>query len=218
MKTQKHLLLVTIFAFLSFVSSAQFNIESRKNVYSNPNLKNFISTQKSVAIVPFKATISYKHIPKNYNIEENAMEEKRLGQNMQLGMFTYLLGKSEKYSVSFQDVERTNALLKQAGIFEKIDDILPDSLCKLLKVDAVIRCNYSYEKKGSEGGAIVSAVLLGGLSSTGSGGLTMQINDKVNGDLIWRFYKEMNETIGSNANEVMERMMRKVSRNFPYEK
>ena len=38
------------------------------------------------------------------------------------------------------------------------------------------------------------------------------------GELLWRFYKEMNEDVMSSANAVMERMMRKVSRNFPYEK
>jgi len=46
----------------------------------------------------------------------------------------------------------------------------------------------------------------------------MQINNGVDGVLLWRFYKEMNEGVFSNANELMERMMRKVARNFPYEK
>ena len=136
---------------------------------------------------------------------------------MQEGMFTYLLRKSDKYSVQFQDIQRTNALLKQKGIFDNLDEILPDSLCKILNVDAVIKCTYGYEKTGSEAGAIVSAVLIGN-GKTGSGGLTMQINDKKQGELVWRFYKEMNESITSNANEIMDRMMRKVSRNFPYEK
>jgi hypothetical protein len=102
-------------------------------------------------------------------------------------------------------------------LFDNLDEILPDSLCKVLNVDAVIKCTYEYEKTGSEAGAIVSAVLIGN-AKTGSGGLTMQINDKKQGDLVWRFYKEMNESITSNANEIMDRMMRKVSRNFPYEK
>jgi hypothetical protein len=44
----------------------------------------------------------------------------------------------------------------------------------------------------------------------------MQLYNGKDGELLWRFYKEMNETITSNANEVMERMMRKVARNFPY--
>ncbi|HEV8083888.1 MAG TPA: hypothetical protein VGP55_11825 [Chitinophagaceae bacterium] len=91
-------------------------------------------------------------------------------------MFTYLLRKSDKYTVSFQDVDRTNALLKSKSIYNNIDEITADSICKALGVDAVIKCRYSYEKTASEGGAIVKTVLLGSMGSkTGSGALTMQV-------------------------------------------
>ncbi len=137
---------------------------------------------------------------------------------MQQGMYTYLLRKASNYSVSFQEPERTNVLLKKDSIFYKLDQILPDSLCRILGVDAVITATYAYEKTGSEAGAIASSLLLGASGKTGSGALTMQVYDEDNGTLLWRFYKEMNETWTSNANELMERLMRKVSRNFPYEK
>ncbi len=216
MKPMKQLLLIIIL-FTGISASGQFMGESAKQIYKSPNYKEVLETHHTVAILPFKATISYKRTPKNFNAEANTAEEKKLGLNMQEGMFTYLLRKSDKYTVQFQDIQRTNALLKQKELFDHLDEILPDSLCKVLNVDAVIKCTYEYEKTGSEAGAIVSAVLIGN-AKTGSGGLTMQINDKKQGDLVWRFYKEMNESITSNANEIMDRMMRKVSRNFPYEK
>lgn len=82
---------------------------------------------------------------------------------------------------------------------------------------AVIKCAYDHEiVGGSEGGAIAKAILFGRASRTGSGALIMQIYDGKKGNLLWRFYKEMNENITSNANAIMDRMMRKVSRNFPY--
>jgi hypothetical protein len=94
-----------------------------------------------------------------------------------------------------------------------------DSIAKILGVDAVIKCSYKYEKTGSEGGAIAKTILLGaGTGKVASGQLTMQIYNGGDGDLLWRFYKEMNEDVLSSANQVMERMMRKVGRNFPYEK
>jgi hypothetical protein len=37
------------------------------------------------------------------------------------------------------------------------------------------------------------------------------------GELLWRFFKEMNEDVMGSANQVMERMMGKVARNFPYD-
>ena len=201
---------------ISSTTFAQF--ESSKQVYKAPAFKDSLEKHKVVAILPFKATIAYKRMPKGFNLEGNNLEEKKLGLNMQQGMYTYLLRKGGKYTVTFQDIERTNILLKQAGIFDNLDMILPDSLAKILKVDAVIKCSYAYEKTGSEGAAIAKTVLLGVGGKTGSGALVMQINQGNSGELMWRFYKEMDENFTSSANEVMERMMRKVSRNFPYEK
>lgn len=199
-------------------SKAQFGGERAKQTFSIKGLDDSLASHKTVAILPFKATISYKRLPKNHDPAQQKEEEKTLAENMQQGMYTFLLRKAEKYTVSFQDVERTNAILKKNGVFEKVDELLPDEAARLLGVDAIIRCGYAYEKTNSEGGAIVKAVILGGAGKTGNGSLTMQIYSGISGTLLWRFFKEMNENVTSNANEVMERMMRKVSRNFPYEK
>jgi hypothetical protein len=203
---------------ISQASEAQFSGERAKQTFSIKGLDDSLATHKTVAILPFKATISYKRLPKNHDPAQQKEEEKTLAENMQQGMYTFLLRKAEKYTVTFQDVERTNAILKKNGVFEKVDELLPDDAARLLGVDAIIRCSYAYEKTNSEGGAIVKAVILGGGGKTGNGSLTMQIYSGVSGTLLWRFFKEMNENVTSNANEVMERMMRKVSRNFPYEK
>ena len=208
--------LISVAIFISNFSFGQF--EGSKQIFKAPHYKDSLSKHKIVAILPFRTTISYKRMPKGFDAESNKAEEKKLGINMQQGMYTYLLRKGGKYFVTFQDVERTNILLRQAGVFENIDAMLPDSLAKILKVDAVIRCSYEYEKTGSEAGAIVKTVLIGSFAGkTGSGSLVMQINNGTDGGLLWRFYKEMNENVTSSGNEVMERMMRKVSRNFPYE-
>jgi hypothetical protein len=53
---------------------------------------------------------------------------------------------------------------------------------------------------------------------TGSGALTMQIYNGSDGELLWRFYKAMDDNVMSSTDQLMERMMKKVSRNFPYEK
>lgn len=156
-------------------------------------------------------------MPKNFDAEANKAEEQKGGINLQQGLYTFLLRKSDKYTVTFQETERTNILLKNAGVYDKLEEMLPDSICKVLKVDAVIKCSYAYEKTGSEAGAIAKVLLTGGGGKTGSGGMTLQIYNGSDGGLLWRFYKEMNETISSNGNEIMERMMRKVARNFPYE-
>jgi hypothetical protein len=213
---RKIIFLLLVASIFSFNVNGQF--ESSKQIYSSPHLKDSIAKHKTVAILPYRVTISYKRIPKNFDAVANKADEDKASINMQQGMYTFLLRKSDKYSVSFQETERTNILLRKAQIFDSLDLILPDSLCKLLGVDAVVKCAYAYEKTGSEAGAIAKLVLVGSSGKTGSGGLTMQIYNGSDGGLLWRFYKEMNEGITSNGNEIMERMMRKVSRNFPYEK
>jgi len=208
----------SILLFFCFFSSIYLFGQGAKQTYEAPNLKQTLSTHKIVAILPFRVTISYKKMPKNFDPAGNLQQEKEEGLNMQQGMYTYLLRKANDYTTTFQDVDRTNTLLKNAGVFDKIDDILPDSLCKILKIDAVIKCSYSYERTASEAGAIAKTMIFGFGGSTASGALTMQINNGTDGTLLWHFYKEMSERAFTSANQLMERMMKKVSRNFPYEK
>jgi len=186
--------------------------------FESPNLKAEIATHKIIAILPIKVTISYKKMPKDFSLEGNKLEEEKQGIGLQEAMYTYLLRKSKDYTITCQDVETTNILLKKAGLFDKLSETLKDSICKVLKVDAVIGASYAYERTGSEAGAIAKSLLLGVGGNVASGLLTMQIYSGNDGSLLWRFTKEMNERVWSSANDMVERMMRKVSRNFPYDK
>jgi hypothetical protein len=101
---------------------------------------------------------------------------------------------------------------------DKLAETAPEDLARILEVDAVIKCSYSYQKTKSEAGAIALTLLVGfGTGSVANGALTMQINDGQQGELVWRFYKQMQEDVMSSPAFLMERMMRKVGRNFPYE-
>lgn len=213
---QRKLLICFFLLTLTVTSFAQF--EAAKQTYSAPNLKSEIDKQKTVAILPFDVSITYKRVPKHYDPSATKSEEKELQTNLQSSMFTYLLRKANKYSVTFQDPNRTDALLKSKGVYDKLDLLTQDSICKILGVDAVIKSNYQYEKTASESGAIVKTVLFGGMGSkTGSGALTLQIYNGTDGNLLWRFYKAMNDDVMSSTDQLITRMMKKVSRNFPYE-
>jgi hypothetical protein len=204
---------------LSLVLLSFIGFSQEKQIFESPKMKQLIEGHKIVAILPFKATIAYKKLPKGYSDEAKKVEELAMGSQMQSGLYTYLLRKSDDYTVQVQDVEKTNSLLKKANLFDKLDEALPEEIAKVLGVDAVIKCSYAYEKTGSEGAAIVKTLLIGfGTGKVATGGLTMQINNGVDGDLVWRFYKQMAEDVMSSPAAMMERMMRKVGRNFPYEK
>ncbi len=210
----KNLFFLLLFMFAGYFGYSQ----STKQIFESPDLKSMVYSAKTVAILPFKVSISYKRTPKDVSLEQIKDNEKAESIQMQQGMYTYLLRKSKDYSVSFQEVDRTNALLKKAGVFENVDEVLSDSICKILGVDAIIKSSWSYQKTGSQGAAIATALLFGVATNTGSGQLVMQINRARDGGMMWRMAKEMNEGAFSSANELMERMMRKVGRVFPFEK
>jgi hypothetical protein len=193
------------------------NVFSQKQIFSSPNLKEIISTQKIVAILPFTTTISYKKQPKNFSVEANREQEIKMAKNIQSSMYTFLLRKADKYTVSFQDVDKTNILLKKAGIEDKLDEMTKDEIAKILGVDAAISGKFEQEQSKSEAGAIATAVLFGGFGGkTGSGTLTLTINNGKDGELLWRFMKTMDDNIATSTDDLVESMMRKVSRNFPY--
>ena len=213
---KKTVLLITICCFMGLTASAQF--ETAKQIYESPKLKEAVKTHKLVAILPFDVTITYKHLPKNYDPAANRIQEIKLGQSIQSSMYTYLLRKSSDYTVEFQDVEKTNTLLRKAKMLDSLGIHTKDEVAKLLGVDAVIFGTYAQETTKSEAGAIVTTALLGFGSKTGDGGITIQIANGTDGELLWRYTKRMNEDLLSSTDDVIERQMRKLSRNFPYTK
>ena len=213
---KKSLFLLLLFSTICITANAQWG-ESSKQTFESPKLKSEISKHKVVAILPFSVKISYKKQPKNFSAEANKNEEQSMAQSIQASMYTYLLRKASNYSVSFQDVDKTNVLLKKAGMLDKMDEYTKDEIAKILGVDAVLGGRFEKEQSKSEGAAIASAVLFGGLGGkTGSGSLFLTLNNGSDGELLWRFFKSMDDNIASSTDDLVERMMRKVSRNFPY--
>ncbi|MGN7202823.1 hypothetical protein ACTHQF_01010 [Pedobacter sp. SAFR-022] len=213
----KKAFLILVLISTNLLAFAQY--ENAKQVFGSPKLKNAVASHKLVAILPFASKISFKKQPKDFDAEAHIQKEIAMATSIQSSMYTFLLRKSNSYSVEFQDVEKTNILLKKAGLINKLDEVTKDELAAALGVDAVISGKFETEQTRSEAGAIVTTVLFGGLGSkTGSGSLTMVINDGKTGDMLWRFYKAMNDGVFTSSDELIDRMMRKVSRNFPYSK
>ena len=193
----KKLVLLTLL-FLSF------NLYSQKQIFESPQLSSTTKVHKIVAIIPFVVKITYKKQPKNFSAEANKEQEQKMAKSIQSSMYTFLLRKADKYTVSFQDVEKTNILLKKAGIADKLDEMTKDEIAKILGVDAVISGSFESEQTKTEAGAIVSAVIFGGFGGkTGSGSLTMMINNGTDGELLWRFFKTMDDNIATGTDDLV---------------
>jgi hypothetical protein len=212
---KKALLFIAI-CFAALSASAQG--ETEKQIYESPKMMDAIKTHKTVAILPFEVTITYKKLPKDYDAASNRETEEKYGRSIQSSVFTYLLRKADNYTVTFQDPEKTNVILAKAKMLDSLGVHTKDEIAKLLGVDAVIFGTYSQETTKSEAGAIVTTALFGFGSKTGDGGLTIQIANGFDGELLWKYSKRMNESLFSSTDDVIERQMRKLSRNFPYAK
>lgn len=191
--------------------------QTSKQVFESPNIKETIARHKLVAIIPFTATITYRHTPKGVTAESNLADEQKMAKGIQSSMYTYLLRRAKDYSVDFQDVDKTNILLTKAGLIDKLGETTSDELAKVLGVDAIISGIYAVEHTKTEGGAIASVVLFGAFAGGDkTGTLTMKINDGKDGSLLWRFAKGMEGSLFASTDDLITHMMRKVSRNFPY--
>jgi hypothetical protein len=209
--------LILMAFFMPCIAMAQF--EGSKQMFESPKLKSTIPLHKTVAILPFLVKITYRKQPKGYSLEGNKDQELTMTKSIQGSMYTYLLRKSDDFSVSFQDVDKTNILLKKAGMDGKLDEYTKDEVAKVLGVDAVLGGRFETEQTKSDGAAIATMVLLGGIGGkTGTGSLVLTLNNGPDGELLWRFFKTMDDSVGGSTDDLVERMMRKVSRNFPYEK
>lgn len=212
---KKILLTLVVLLSLTIVTHAQF--EAAKQIFESPKLKETIKTHKIAAILPFDVKISYRKPPKNFNADANRDQEQSMSKSIQLSMYTFLLRKNSDYTVSFQDVDKTNILLKKAGMLGKLDEFTKDEVAKALGVDAVLGGRFETEQTKSEAGAIASAVLFGGFGGkSGTGTMFLTLNNAMDGELLWRFFKTMDDSIMSSTDDMVERMMRKISRNFPY--
>jgi len=213
---KKLLVLIVCFYFTS-LAFAQF--EGAKQIFESPKLASEIATHKTVAIVPFTTKITYRKQPKNFNAEANRDQEMTMSKSIQNSLYTFLLRKADDYSVSFQDVNKTNILLKKAGMSDKLDEYTQDEIAKALGVDAILGGTFQTEQTKSEGAAIASAIVFGGLGGkTGTGSLTLTIYNGSDGELLYRFFKTMDDNLTTSTDDLIERMMRKVSRQFPYQK
>lgn len=192
--------------------------QSSKQIFESPKMKDAIKTHKTVAILPFIVSITYKKPPKGFDYAANKEQELKLGKSIQSSMYTYLLRKGSDYTVDFQDVEKTNVLLKKYKLADSLDSHTKDEVAKLLGVDAVIYGSYAQESTKSEAGAIVTTALFGFGGKTGDGSIIMQIANGSDGETIWRYTKRMNESLWTSTDDVVEKQMRKISRNFPYAK
>ncbi|MEO8710558.1 MAG: hypothetical protein ABI405_00475 [Parafilimonas sp.] len=185
-------------------------------IYKSATFDSSKEAIKTLAILPFDVSIDTKRLPKGTTIETLKESQEKTGYDIQSHAYSWLLHRQNDYTVTFQDADRTNALLKKANI--NYDDIaLQDKadLCKILGVDGIISGKAMLSRPMSEGAAIATELLIGAWGSTNKATTTLTIHD-TSGNLLWKYDYEANGSLGSTADKLTDNLMRNASKKFPY--
>jgi len=190
-------------------------------IYTSPDFTNVRNEHKTVAILPFEVTIDAKKIPKGMTLETLKELEKDEGFTFQSQMYSRFLEnqKKDKYTVQFQDVDRTNSILLRNGVnYENMRSYTKDELAEMLGVDAVVSGHIRRSRPMSTGGAIASSLLFGFSGPTNRVDMDVVIHNELNGALLWKYNHQASGGIGSSSEQLSKSLMKKISRKFPYNK
>jgi len=195
---------------------------SQTKLYVHPDADTYVANTKTIAILPLKVQVKLRPKElKDFTQEQIVEMGKNESLDIQKGMYTWFLTRKKRGTllVDVQNPTRTNALLKKSGIdIHSYDEYLPSELGKILGVETIITGSYETSKPMSNGAAIGLAVLTGGLWATNSATMNMDFMSTTDDELVVNYLKQIKGTLGTDAQDLINVLMRKVSRRIPYTK
>ncbi|MCE2612635.1 DUF4136 domain-containing protein [Flavobacteriaceae bacterium D16] len=208
MRTQ----LIILFAFCSI------QLWGQKDIYESVRFDELSENHTTLAIIPFFAHLDLeKELTKGEQIKLEELE----GKAVQNALETYFgRGKKrKKFSVEFQNVKNTNALLAQNQInYGNIDTYTIKQLSEILEVDGIISGNLDLNVLLSRGVPDKVSFIDYLLGDANYGRIGIKISDGKTGKLLWKYENEITKKSGRNTTDLIEKMMRKMTRQFPYDK
>lgn len=198
---------------LSIIIVLSILLSSCAKIFYSPDAYNLARNHKTLAILP--PTVS---IAANKKVDAQAIREQQKTEsiNFQKEMYSWMLKRKMqgKITPEIQDVETTNAKLKNAGYPEKA--FTSEELCEILGVDGTLGSNYSLSKPMSQGAAIAIGVLFGAWGATNEVTVALDIKDCANKKLLWNYDHKFSGSIGSSPARLVDGLMRHASKKMPY--
>jgi len=191
---------------------------AQKGIYESDKFEELSENHNTLAIIPF---FTYLELEEKVPRSELAKLEEKEGYAVQDALETYFgRGKKrKKFSVDFQNTDNTNAILAQNNItYENIDTYTIRELSKFLGVDGIISGNLDLNILLSEGVPSEFNFIDYILGDANYGRIGIKISDGDTGKLLWKYEEEINKKSGRNTDDLIDRMMKKATRRFPYDK
>ncbi len=195
-------------------------IFSQTKLYVHPNAQEYVLNTNTMAILPMAVQVKLRPKQlKDFTSEQIEDMCKNEALDIQKAMYTWFLTRKKRGTmlVNVQNPARTNALLKKNGIdIHSYDEYLPSELGKILGVETIITGSFETSKPMSTGAAIGLVVITGGLFSTSSAIMNMDFMNTADDELVVNYFKKVKGSLGSDAQDLINVLMRKVSRRIPY--
>jgi hypothetical protein len=189
-------------------------------IYKSAEFDTALGRHRKVAILPADVTMKLRpNEAKRLSADQLADIAQKTGYDIQDKMYSWFLRRSGKfdYTVTFQDITRTNAILKDAGIgFDDLASKDRAEIAKILGVDAVLQNRSRMEKPMSEGAAVAVGLLVGAWGNTNKVETTINIHDGASANLLWKYDYEASGSVGSSTTKLVDALMRNAAKKFPY--
>lgn len=202
-----------IFKSLSLLIIAGMLFTSCAKIFYSPDAIDLAMNHKTIAILPPSVSIAA-----NKKVDAEAIKEQQRTEsvNFQKEMYSWMLKRKMQGKIlqEIQDLETTNAKLKNAGYPDKM--FTSGEMCEILGVDGTLSSNYSLSKPMSQGAAIAVGVLFGAWGATNEVTVDLDIKDCANNKLMWNYNHKFSGSIGSSPARLVDELMRQASKKMPY--
>lgn len=204
-----------IFGFFLIVCLGSY---AQKNIYLSEHFDDLSQNHEVLAIIPFFTHLNLEEQPASKELKK--LEEKE-GYAVQDALETYFGRgrKRKKFTVDFQNSKDTKALLAQHDItYSNIDRFTIKDLAEVLQVDGIISGNLDVSVLLSNGVPTEITFIDYLLGDSNYGRIGIKVSDGATGKLLWKYEQEISRKSGKNTDELIDKMMKKATRKFPYEK
>lgn len=211
---------IRIVTFLILVLGIGVQAKAQNRLYQDPSFPAIAKKHNKIAILPFDATVSLrpKQMEGMTTEQLNKLGEDE-GYNIQQSMYSWFLTRKQRGEmiVEVQNPIETNALLERnnAGYYS-LNTKTPKELAEILGVDAVIMGKFETSKPMSEGASVALALLVGFWGNTDKAVLNMFIYNGEDGRTLFNYHRAINGSLGTNADNLINKLMRKSSRKIAY--
>ncbi|TRZ46106.1 hypothetical protein [Robertkochia solimangrovi] len=193
---------------------------SQTHLYVHEDAEHYVAETNIIAILPFDVEVKLRpNAMKKLTAEQLVEMEKAEGLDVQRAMYSWFLKRKKRGDMRIEVLspQKTNAILQRNGVdLHNLDKYLPGELGAMLGVDALVMGDLETSKPMSDGASIVVGALFGFFGSTNKGVINLDIVHTADETLVVNYNKKVSGSLGSSSEDMINVLMRKVTRRIPY--